>query len=193
MYLCRYLFCKALSADVEFMLSDTLSLLRPKLVRPATYAEACDAVSAMEARMAQDPRAGEALAHEILHTTALQRAEGGGIDAGSGYEDEGGEGGEGEEGEEGGEGEGGEGEGGEGDDEGDGADDELAEVERQLAELQAGDEEERRVEAEEEEEAVVLTSRERRAATREEEDEFEKEMQVWPAAWHAGACTQRHP
>ena len=68
-YLLRYVFCKARTVDCEFMLSDTLNAVRPELVRPKTYAEACEAVAGLEAATAS-PREVEALAHELLHPQA---------------------------------------------------------------------------------------------------------------------------
>ena len=76
--LLRYSFCKAITPEIEFLISDTLSVLRPRMARPATYAEATDRVAAFEAAIAKDARTAEAYAHELLHTSAEQRAAGNG-------------------------------------------------------------------------------------------------------------------
>ena len=66
-----------MTPDVEFQLTDMLHSMRPRLVRPNSYAEACEAVALLEAKMATDIKAGQAYAHELLHTSAAQRGEGG--------------------------------------------------------------------------------------------------------------------
>eukprot|EP00964_Phaeocystis_antarctica_P147718 scaffold114384_cov21-Phaeocystis_antarctica.AAC.1 len=43
-----YLFCKALTVEMEFGLADTFGLVRRDLVRPATYAQASEGLAAME-------------------------------------------------------------------------------------------------------------------------------------------------
>ena len=189
-YFSRYLFCKVLIADVEFILGDTLTMLRPKMRRPATYAEACEAVAKLEAALATDQKSGESLAHELLHGGGAAGGAGGagGASGGADEDDEGDD------------------EGGGADDvdvadeaEGDGGDDvdaELADVERQLAELNAEDDEadgadKRR---KEEEEVVVVVRQERREASKDEEDEFEKEMQSMLASAKATkAATEAKP
>mmetsp|Transcript_14659 Transcript_14659/g.43575 ORF Transcript_14659/g.43575 Transcript_14659/m.43575 type:complete len:220 (-) Transcript_14659:191-850(-) len=69
-YLSRYLFCKTVSVDVRFALHDTLAALRPQLVLPDSYEQACAAVARLETVMADDQAQGEALAHELLHEAA---------------------------------------------------------------------------------------------------------------------------
>ena len=151
-YLMRYLFCKALSIDMDFTLADTLHSLRPHLVRPASYADACVAVRRLQDALAEDQRKGEQLAHELLHNLSAGVLD---VDNTEGDEDE--EGGRSEEEDD--------------DDEADEAmEAELEEVERQLRELEMAEEE-----AAEEEVAYVAP---RREATREEQDDFERDMQM---------------
>jgi len=169
-YLCRYLFCKAMTPDVEFMLGDTMGTLRPRMRRPASYAEACEAVTALEAAMADDAKAGEAYAHDLLHTTPEQRAAGGAaVGTGDGEGDDGGGDVEPEE-------------GGDAEDEEDATAKELADVERQLAELNASYDEEYEgggAAADEAEEAamnVAYVPERVQMVSAEEEDEFAKMM-----------------
>ena len=113
-YLQRYLFCKALTADVDFIIGDTLGMLRPAMRRAASYAEACELVGRLEAALREDRKAGEALAHELLH------GEGGGGTAAEEDDEADDEGARGAEDDDGDDGEGG--------GEGDGGDDFDAEV-----------------------------------------------------------------
>ncbi|KAL3931924.1 MAG: hypothetical protein SGPRY_000918 [Prymnesium sp.] len=61
----------SLGVEMEFALSDTLSALRPKLVRPSSYQEASAAVARLSAKLAEDQKKGEALAHELLHSATV--------------------------------------------------------------------------------------------------------------------------
>ena len=187
LYFQRYLFCKAVTVDVDFAVGDLFHRLRPNMVRAATYAEACELISKLEAHLAAEPLAADGFAHELLHGIAPSGCGGGG----AAYDDE-----EEDDDDVG---------GGDGDiededgDGGGGADPmaaELADVERQLAELRAEEEAEaegsiggvsgtdgsgaggeRGKDADDEEEALLAaSSRQRREATKEEEDEFEREM-----------------
>jgi len=159
---------------MEFGLADTFGVVRRDLLRPTSYAQATEGLAAMEEVLAVDARRGELMAAEVLR-------------GGFGFDAEGAEGeGEGEaEGEGEGEGEGGadadddddddgEGEGeGEGDEE---LDDELADVERQLRELELEMEEgvEGGARNGRLEEVDVTVDNVRRVATREEVDDFDK-------------------
>ncbi|KAL1518668.1 hypothetical protein AB1Y20_002956 [Prymnesium parvum] len=162
-HLLRYLFCKALTVDVEFTLTDTLNALRPKLIRPTSYSEATIAVQRLQAMLAEDTRKGEALAHELLHSSAS--LETGGEDDGAEEigDDEDGDG-RGELGEEEVE-----------DDADEDMEAELEEVERQLRELEVDEEE---VNAVKEEEEAYIGVQTRRDATDEEKEAFEREMQA---------------
>jgi len=163
-YLCRYLFCKALTIDVQFALADTLQAVRPSLVRPPSYAAACEAVEQLEAAIDEDPRHGSALAHELLHAKTTEAEE----------EDT-----EGEDGDEDGDG-----------DEDDEVDRELAELEEQLRELEVDEERE----PQEEEESYTVASQQRREATQEEQAAFEKEMQgVYEQSREAARKASRAP
>ena len=248
-HLLRYTYCKAMSTEVEFALTDTLHRLRPKLVRPASYAEASELVQLLEERVASRAnnsqggggrgggraRSGggggggggdrDPYAHELLHTTreardakAARRAAerpagaaaadaaadeeeeddedddedaGGDADAGDGddADDDGGGGDDGDDGDDG--------EDGGGDDDAQALDAELADVERQLAELSAedgggeegaGDDAAARAaaagaEAEEaatveEEDSIGYVQATKHVVSKEDEDEFDRMMEA---------------
>ena len=175
-YLLRYVFCKARTVDCEFMLSDTLNAVRPELVRPKTYAEACEAVAGLEAATASS-REVEALAHELLHPQAGEEDGSGDNCSDDGDEDEATQPGHSAP-------------HASGDlhvldadaDRGaDEADAELAELQQQLEQLEveAGVEAEERArwKDEELEEQQFIEAQTRRRATDQETDLFEKELQ----------------
>ena len=158
------------------MLSDTLNAVRPELVRPKTYAEACEAVAGLEAATAS-PREVEALAHELLHPQAGEEDGSGDNCSDDGDEDEATQPGhsaphaagdlhvldaDADRG-------------------ADEADAELAELQQQLEQLEveAGVEAEERArwKDEELEEQQFIEAQTRRRATDQETDLFEKELQ----------------
>jgi regulator of nonsense transcripts 2 len=156
-YLMRYLYCKALSVDMDFALADTLQLLRPNLVRPSSYADACNAVKRLEDTLAEDPRRGEMLAHELLaHKSAVAAAEED-VTVAEEEDDDDEDLKRGEE---------------EDDECDEDMEAELEEVERQLRELEMEEKEG----AEQAEEEAAYVARPRREATREEQESFDRDF-----------------